>query len=337
MKFGAIGIDHLHIYGMSQHLINAGGKFTSWWSKGTPNPLAGFLKRFPDVPRKDHAGDVLNDPDIEMILIACIPKDRASWAIRAMEAGKDVMVDKPGCTTLAELAQIKEVAARTGRIWSVNYSERFEVPCVTKAAALVAEGAIGRVVQTLGIGPHRHNPHMRDPWFYQPEAFGGILTDIGSHQIDQFLFFTGSQDAEIKHASVANYANPKTPNMQDYGELSIQSPNGHGFVRVDWYTPDALPTWGDGRLTILGTEGYIELRKYFEAGEKRTDTLLLVNGTSCQKIDASNAGLPYFSNLIQDVAQRTETAMPQKHCFKVMELAIKAQILADENIREQAT
>ncbi len=329
MKFGAIGIDHLHIYGMSLNLIEAGGEFVGWWTQGTPKPLEGFKKRFPNIPNVASAEILLNDPDIEMIVISCIPKDRAAWAIKAMEAGKDVMVDKPGCVTEQELEQIREVCNRTGRIWSVNFSERFQVPCVTKAAELVKAGAIGKVVQTLGMGPHRHNPHMRSDWFYDPKAYGGILADIASHQIDQFLFFTGSDDAVIKHAAVANHKNPGTPTLQDFGEIVLRSENGHGYIRVDWYTPDALPTWGDGRLTILGTEGYIELRKYVDvAASDNTDTLILVNGERCERIDARDAGLPYFANLINDVKNRTETAMTQKHAFKVMELALKAQSVA---------
>lgn len=334
MKFGAIGIDHLHIYGMSQNLMAAGGEFAGWWTEGEPKPLAGFLKRFADIPRVPDAQTLFDDPEIEMILISCIPRDRAGWAIKAMEAGKDVMVDKPGCVTLEELDRIREVAARTGRIWSIDFSERFEVPCVTKAAELVQSGAIGKVVQTLGMGPHRHNAHMRSDWFYDPRSYGGILADIGSHQIDQFLFFTGSSDAEVVHASVGNYANPDKPDLQDFGEIVLKSDRGHGYVRVDWYTPDALPTWGDGRLTILGTEGYIELRKYVDvATSEATDTLLLVNGERCEKIDAREAGLPYFGRLIADVRNRTETAMPQAHAFKTMELALKAQALAERNAK----
>ncbi len=334
MKFGAIGIDHLHIIGMSQNLMNSGGEFVGWWTDGTPKLLEKFVKKFPGLPKVEDVNTLLDNPEIEMILISSIPCDRAGWAIKAMEAGKDVMVDKPGCITLDELARIKDTAQRTGRIWSVNFSERFEVPCVTKATELVRSGVIGKVVQTLGTGPHRHNPHLRSDWFYDPKSYGGILADIGSHQIDQFLFFTGSTDAEIVHAAIGNYANPDKPGLQDFGEIVLKSDQGRGYVRLDWYTPDALPNWGDGRLTILGTDGYIELRKYVDIDggtENRTDTIILVNGERCEKIDARDAGLPYFSKLIDDVRNRTETATAQTHTYKATELAIKAQLLAEEN------
>ncbi|NKX45732.1 Gfo/Idh/MocA family oxidoreductase [Roseibacterium sp. KMU-115] len=314
---------------MAANLIAEGAEFAGWWTDGAPNTLDGFVERFPSVPRVADPQALLDDPQIDLIAISCIPRDRAAWAVRAMEAGKDVMVDKPGCTTEAQLAELRSVQARTGRIWSVDFSERFEVPSVTLAAELVAQGAIGRVVQTVGLGPHRLNRATRPDWFFDRDAYGGILTDIASHQIDQFLFFTGSTDAEVTLASVGNFANPADPGLQDLGEIALRSDRGQGYIRVDWYTPDALPTWGDGRLTILGTGGYIELRKYVDVGQPGTDHLILVNGSRCERIDASGAGLPYFARLIADIRDRTETAMPQAHAFKVMELALRAQAIAE--------
>ena len=330
MKFAAIGIDHRHIFGMAANLMAEGAEFAGWWTEGEPEPLEGFVKRFPDVPRVDHWQALLDDPSIDLIVISCIPRDRAAHAIAAMAAGKDVMTDKPGCTTMAQLDAIMAMQAKTGRIWSVDFSERFEVPAVTRAAELVAQGAIGRVVQTVGLGPHRLNRATRPDWFFDRAAYGGILTDIASHQIDQFLFFTGAKDAQITLASVANIAHPDDPGLQDFGEIALSAPEGRGYIRVDWFTPDALPTWGDGRLTILGTEGYIELRKYVDVGGRPgTDHLVLVNGDRCEMIDASDAGLPYFARFIADIRDRTETAMPQAHAFTVMRLALQAQAMAE--------
>lgn len=333
LKIAALGIEHRHIFGMASQMMEVGAQFVGWWNEGDPEPMEGFQKRFSDTPRFNDMDALLSNTEIDLILIADIPSRRAELAIAAMEAGKDVMTDKPGCTTLEQLAAIKEVQARTGRIWSINFSERFEVPCVTRATELVESGAIGRVVQTVGLGPHRLNKPTRPDWFFDRDAYGGILTDIASHQIDQFLFFTGSTDAEISTACARNYANPETPGLQDFGELVLRNEHAHGYVRVDWYTPNALPNWGDGRLTILGTEGYIELRKYVDiANPASTDHLFLVTGDRYEKIDCSDAGLPYFERLKNDVLNRTETAMPQSHCFKVMELGIKAQMMAEGSL-----
>ncbi|MCB1833116.1 MAG: Gfo/Idh/MocA family oxidoreductase [Geminicoccaceae bacterium] len=330
ITLGVIGIDHRHIFGQLAGMQALGCTCKGWWTEGDPQPVEGFVKRFPDVPRVSDRRVLLDDPEIDMILLADVPARRADRAIEAMRAGKDVMTDKPGCTTRAQLDAIRACVAETGRIWSIDFSERFEVPAVTRAAELVHEGAIGRVVQTVGLGPHRLNAPTRPDWFFDEAMYGGILADIASHQVDQFLFFTGSTDAaEIVSSSIGNFANPDRPGLQDFGEILLRSDRGQGYIRVDWYTPDALPNWGDGRLTILGTEGYIELRKYVDvAGRDGTDHLFLVNGSRCEHIDASGAELPYFANLIRDVNERSQTAMSQEHCFRVMELALKAQAMA---------
>lgn len=331
IRFAAVGIEHRHIFGMSQNLLSAGAEMAAWWTEDTTDLVRPFAEKFPDVARADSLQQILDNPEIDLIVTADIASRRADIAVAAMQAGKDVMADKPGCTTLAQLARVQKAVAETGRIWTVDFSERFEVPSVTRAAELVAEGAIGRVIQTVGLGPHRLNAATRPAWFWQRDAYGGILADIGSHQIDQFLFFTGSTDAEIVSATAANYANPATPGLQDFGEIVLRSSQGHGYIRVDWYTPDALPTWGDGRLTILGTEGYIELRKYVDlGGAAGTDKVVLVNGKRCDYIDASDAGLPYFARLLNDIRHRTDTAMTQHHAFKVTELALRAQEMADK-------
>jgi len=329
IKFAAIGLDHRHIYEMVGRLIEHGAECVGWWTEGEPQPLAGFLKRYPDIPRVDDKRRLLEDPNVTLIVSAAIPADRASIAIAAMHHGKDVMVDKPGCTTAAQLAELRRVVAETGRIWSVNYSERFEVAAVTRAIELVGSGAIGRVVQTVGLGPHRLNRHLRPAWFFERERYGGVLCDIGCHQIEQYLTFTGSTDAEVVAASVGNFANPNDLGFEDFGDLLLRSEHAQGYMRVDWYTPDGLANWGDGRLTVLGTQGYIELRKYIDiAGRTGINHLFLVDRKQTRYVDCVDAGLPYYPNLIADCVDRTERAMSQAHCFKVMELAIRAEEVA---------
>jgi predicted dehydrogenase len=328
VRVAVIGLNHPHIYGQTRAVLDAGAELVAVFAE-EDDLAAAYLAAFSQARRVADKRAILEDASIALIISATVPDVRAATAIEVMRHGKDVMVDKPGVITMDQLHDVRRVQAETRRIFSVCFSERFEVRCAAKASALVAAGAVGRVVQTVGIGPHMLGLNPRPDWFYQRVRFGGILCDIGAHQCDQFLHFTGSTQAEVVASHIANHANPDTPELEDFGEVLLRGNGGSGYVRVDWYTPKGLGTWGDGRLMILGTEGYIELRKYVDiAGRPGGEHLFLVDGKGTQHIDCTREPLPYGPRLLADVRHRTETAMPQAHCFLALELALKAQALA---------
>ena len=332
LNLGVIGIDHGHIFDMLDEMLKEGCKCNYFWSEGSPLTLKEFNKKYPNIKRKTDKKEILNDDAIDMILISSIPKDRANLSIEALKAGKDVMVDKPGCTTLDQLNDLKKIVKETGKIWSVNFSERFHVAAVTKAEELVKDGIIGKVKQTMGIGPHRQGNYERPDWFYDRESYGGIITDIGSHQIHQFLVFTNSNNAKITHALAENTTRKEKPGFQDFGEINLTGNGGHGYIRLDWFTPDALSTWGDGRLFILGDKGFIEIRKYTDLAKSNNGNhLIYANNDEVKYINCSDVKLSYFRNLINDVLNRTETACSQNLTYLSMELAIKAQEIAEKN------
>ncbi|MBD0416115.1 Gfo/Idh/MocA family protein [Oryzicola mucosus] len=329
LRFAAIGLDHRHVYHLVGELIAAGAVCAGFCPQTSDaKVLEGFLERFPQLDPVDRER-LFDDPSIDIVVCAAIPRDRAAIAIRAMQAGKDVMVDKPGAITADEVDEIDCVARETSRLYSICFSERFVVRACEVASRLVAEGQIGRVIQTVGLGPHRLNRAIRPDWFFDPAAYGGIITDIASHQIDQFLHFTGAPDATIVSASTANHNLREMPAFEDYGEVLLHGGGASGFIRVDWFTPDSLKAWGDGRLFLLGTEGYIELRKYIDIdGRAGGDHVFLSNRAGTRHIDASHEPLTYFRNFLNDVRDRTSTAMPAGHALKVTRLAIEAQEIA---------
>ncbi|MGG6312370.1 Gfo/Idh/MocA family protein [Paenibacillus macerans] len=327
--FGAIGLDHGHIYGMSNGLTEAGASL-KWVYDPDPAKVENFCKAFPQVKAARSEEEILNDASVQLIAGAAIPSERCALGLRAMDAGKDYFTDKAPLTTLQQLEQAKEKVKKTGKKYAVYYSERLHNESSVFAGQLVEEGAIGRVLQVIGMGPHREG-NGRPDWFYEKEKFGGILCDIGSHQIEQFLFYTGAKDAVVQHAKVANYSHKEYPNFEDFGDASLVADNGAtGYFRVDWFTPDGLGTWGDGRLFLLGTEGYIELRKYIDvAREIPGDHVYLVNQDGERHIPVNGkVGYPFFGQLILDCLNRTEHAMTQEHAFKAAELCVKAQDLA---------
>jgi predicted dehydrogenase len=329
IRFAAIGLDHRHVYHLVGELIAVGAECVGYCPETSDaKVLEGFRERFPAL-RALPRDELFADATIGVIVSAAVPRDRAAIAVRAMRAGKDVMVDKPGAITIAEVDELERVARETGRIFSICFSERFVVRACEVASRLVANGAIGRVVQTVGLGPHRLNRAIRPDWFFDPAAYGGILTDIASHQIDQFIHFTGTANAAIVSAATANHAVPDVPAFEDYGEILLRGENASGFIRVDWYTPAGLKAWGDGRLFLLGTEGHIELRKYIDIdGRAGADHVFVVNAEGARHIDASAEPLTYFRRFLDDVRERSATAMPEGHALAVTRLAIEAQNLA---------
>jgi predicted dehydrogenase len=330
IKFSVIAINHGHIYGMIKAVQNGGGELVAVYAK-EPDLLAAFVKQYPTVKVAKSEAEILEDESIQLILSSGIPVERAPLGIKVMQHGKDFMVDKPGITSLKQLADVKKVQQETKRIYSIVYSEHFDNKATVKAGELVKAGAIGKVIQTIGLGPHRMTPKSRPEWFFDTKNFGGIITDIASHQFDQFLFFTGSTKAEIVSSQVGNLYHPEYPNFEDFGDITLRGNHGMGYIRVDWFTPDGLDTWGDGRLTILGTEGFIEVRKNTDiAVHKGANHLYLVTQKDTTYIDCNNSELPYGRQLVDDVINRTETAIKQDLCFLATELALKAQSKAQK-------
>ena len=330
IRFAVVGLNHSHIYGQTEAVLRGGGELAAVYAK-EPDLLAAYLKQFPQARTARSEREILEDDTIQLVVSAAIPDERAPLGIRVMRHGKDYMSDKPGITTLDQLAEVRRVQAETRRIYSIMYSERFENRATVRAGELVQAGAIGRVVQTIGLGPHRISPKTRPAWFWDRARYGGILCDIGSHQVDQFLFFTGSTTGEVVAAQAANVHNPQHPAFEDFGDMILRGDGGTGYVRVDWFTPDGLPTWGDVRLTILGTAGYIDLRKNVDiAGRPGGNHLFLVDHKETRYIDCRDVPLPYGPQLVSDIVNRTETAMSQAHCLLATELALKAQAKARE-------
>jgi len=325
IRFSVIGLNHGHINGQTQAVLRAGGELVAVYAK-EPELTAGFVKRFPTVEVARSEQEILDDKSIQLVVSAAIPDERAPLGIRVMRAGKDYMSDKPGMTTLEQLADVRKVQAETRRIYSIMYSERFENRATVKAGELVKAGAIGSVVQTIGLGPHRTSLKTRPAWFFERARYGGILCDIASHQADQFLFFTGSTQANVVASQVGNLHHPQHPGLEDFGDMMVRGDKGTGYIRVDWFTPDGLATWGDGRLTILGTNGFIEIRKNVDIGGRPGGShLFLVDQKETRYIDCTSVPLPYAEQLVADILNRTETAMTQVHCFLASELVLKAQ------------
>ena len=143
------------------------------------------------------------------------------------------------------------------------------------------------------------------------------------------MTYAGCSTAKVNFSRVANMANADKPGLEDFGEMSLTGDNGASFYsRVDWFTPDGLRTWGDGRTFVVGTEGTLEVRKYIDvARQAPASSLFLVNHSQERELEClGKTGFPFFGQLILDVINRTEYAMSQSHAFKAAELSMLAQL-----------
>ncbi len=330
--FAAVGLNHGHIYGMSNGLLEAGATL-KWVYDPDIEKVKAFQKEYPQAKAAESEEQVLQDPEVRLVAGACITSERAALGIRVMRAGKDYFTDKAPLTTLEQLEDVKQVIRETQRKYAVCFSERLQVESAVYAGQLIEQGAIGKVIQVLGMGPHRLNASSRPEWFFEKEKYGGILCDIGSHQIEQFLYYTGATDAKVISSKIANYNHPDYPELDDFGDATLIGNNGAtGYFRVDWFTPDGLSTWGDGRTFILGTEGYIELRKYVDVAKEETgEHVFWVDKEGEHYINVQGqVGYPYFGQFILDCINRTENAMTQEHALKAAELCVRAQLQAEK-------
>lgn len=332
--FAAMALDHGHIYGMTANLIAAGGR-CKWVHDPSPKKTDYFRQRFEGVRVATTPGEILDDPEVTLVAAAAIPNERAALGFDVMRHGKDYFTDKTPFTTLEQLREARSLTEETARKYACCFSERLQNEAAEYAVELVNAGVIGDVIQVIGLGPHRLNADARPDWFFDKARYGGIICDIGSHQMEQFLTYTGASDADVTMARVHNYANPDYPELEDFGDCSVVGNNGAaGYFRMDWFTPDGLRTWGDGRTTILGTRGFIELRKYIDIAhpEHRENNVYVVTGDGEEHHDVTGKiGYPFFGAFILDCLNRTDNAMTQAHTFKAAELCLEAQALADAN------
>ncbi|MCR9278198.1 MAG: Gfo/Idh/MocA family oxidoreductase [Pseudomonadaceae bacterium] len=335
--FAAAFLDHGHIAGQCNGLIDAGGTLTHVFEPDADR-LAAFLGRFPEVQPVSSFDELLADDSLHLIASAAIPDQRAGIGIQVLKSGKDYFTDKSPFTDLDQLAEVRQVVEKTCRRYFVYYAERVHNEAAWHAGELIADGRIGDVLHVVNLAPHRLAAAIRPDWFFDKARYGGIITDIGSHQVEQFLTYTGCTNAAVNFASVRNHGHPEYPGLEDFGEFSLTGAYDGAsgaeptfYSRIDWYTPDGMPVWGDGRTFITGTKGTLEVRKYLDLGRRAPASLiLLADADGVEEIDClERVGFPFFGQLILDVLNRTDHAMTQDHIFRAAQISMLAQQQAD--------
>ncbi len=333
--FSAAFANSRHVMLQIRTLIAGGGTFLSYYEPDDALAVQ-IANAWPHAKRTSSFEEILADSHVDMVTTSAIPNKRADIAVRAMRSGKDVLIDKAPCLTLNELEMLMEMQAQTKRIYAVFFSEHYANPATVEALRMVRSGSIGKLVHFSASAPHRLDAGIRQPWFFDEAQNGGILADIGSHQFEQFLSATGSNSAVIDWSRVSNLTHPELQGFSTMGEVCMHAGDVHGYFRVDWLSPEGLPSrnddgfvWGDGRLVLTGTSGTIEVRKNIDvAGRPDGNHLILVTGSDIQYIDCKQAITSFGGDLISDVIERPDRAVIQSRCFASIRLSLEAQAKA---------
>ncbi len=298
IKFAVCGMSHDHVNGMIGAVQRGGGELVAAWG-GEEDKLAAFRKKYPDVKLVTTQDEILDDPSVQLVLTSQIASERAGIAVRAMKRGKDVLSDKPGLTTLQQLAEVRKTIAETKRIYAIMYSELLEVKAAVYAGELIRQGAIGKVIQTINIAPHQIFQHGgeagggsgRPDWFWNPDQYGGILCDIGSHQVDQFLFFyridRGGEVVESCRSRMC--AIPNTRASKILATWFCAATAASVMCASTGSRPTAWEPGATAGSSILGTDGYsMEVRKYTNvvaSGHQGKNNLFVVDSKQARYID----------------------------------------------------
>ncbi len=330
MRFAVIGLSHAHIFSMTESILGVPGVACGGFCPEDTPVGVGFAGRFADLPRRSR-DDLLGDPAIDLVLCADVNGLRGSVLVAALEAGKHVFVDKPPVTTLEQLDAVQRAAEASGKLFFVYFGERLENPLPIKARQLVREGRIGRTVNYIGLGPHKLSIEHRPAWMFDPELYGGILNDIAVHQVELFRWLTGERVARFR-SRVGNFATPQHPTFQDFGDTWFEGEGGTaGYVRVDWFTPDALPTWGDIRQMLVGSEGTLELRNNINIGsaDPKPVLLLATRGSVPEAVDVADVDVGWAAQLVADVRDGVNRLMPHEETFAALRTVLSMQQQAE--------
>lgn len=330
MRFAVIGLSHAHIFSMTESLLSVPGVTCEGFCPEDTPVANGFAGRFQDLPRRSRE-DLLSDPAIDLVLCADVNGLRSAVLVAALKAGKHVFVDKPPVTTLEQLDAVRLATEDSGKLFFVYFGERLDNPLAVKARQLVREGRIGRTVNFIGLGPHKLSIEHRPAWMFDPDLYGGILNDIAVHQVELFSWLTGERVARFR-SRVGNFATPQHPTFQDFGDAWFEGDGGTaGYVRVDWFTPDALPTWGDIRQMLVGSEGTLEIRNTVNIGsaDPKPVLLLATRSTAPEAVDVTRVDVAWAPRLVADIRDGVNRLMPHEETFDALRAVLSMQQQAE--------
>jgi len=202
--------------------------------------------------------DLLKRDDIDAVVITAENAKHHGLAIKAAEAGKHILCEKPIAVTVEQADDMVKKAEKAGVKFQTCFVMRYHSTSIL-VKNLIEEGRIGKVLALVGTNKLNASLPLLRKWFTEPElSGGGAVMDHTVHLADLIRWYTKSEAAEV-YTEIGRNVNPDIK-VEDNFLTMLKMQNGAiGHIDGSWSYAAGLYTWGDVTMEILGTDGVILL------------------------------------------------------------------------------
>ena len=217
-------------------------------------------QRYPEATIVRNYEDILNDPEVELVLVNTPDYLHFEMAKQAIEAGKHVVVEKPFTKTSEEARELISLAHQNGVILSVYQSKRLDNGFQT-LQKILNDKLLGRVVEYEAHYDRYRNFIQEGSWKEDGDERTGVLFNLGSHIVDQTLVLFGIPKAVTAHLNVLRTGGRTTDNF----DIRLHYDNFNAILRCSYLVREMGPQYivhgTEGSFIKMGTDPQEELMK----------------------------------------------------------------------------
>lgn len=327
MKLAIAGLDHFHIHGFLKEALAIKETELVGLYDSVPEVLKKSVETY-EVKGYDNLEEMLDKSGADVIVTASVNNEKADIIVKSLERGFPVIADKPLVTTTDDYFRVKHVyeKIKNAKLYMM-LTERFNPPVYT-AKKYIEEGKIGKIVNMISIRPHKLNYETRPSWFFKKDLYGGLMNDLGVHDMDIFRWFADCEIVKIQSCFQGNIGYPELAEFSDHSEASVlMADDSTAYVRLDWLTPKAYPTHGDCRFIVIGTTGQLEIFTY------DNKVIFFNDDTPPQEIQTESRPFTLTEDIYANIKDPNhKMVISTEDVFKSTWAALKAQEVADADL-----
>ncbi len=318
MNIAFAGFRHAHIYGLyTKAKETPGVRVVGAWEEDA----AARLEARKTVSEPFYSGfdELLADPRVDAVAVGDYFGIRGERAIRALEAGKSVIADKPLCVSLAELERIRALALEKRLNVGCMLDLRYD-PAVRMARRLVREGRLGRVHAMGFTGQHPLDWGTRPMWYFEPGKHGGTINDIAIHGVDALRYITGLEFVRPVAARAWNAFAAEAPSFRDCAQFLAEFEGGAGLAADVSYAAQSGTAWhmpSYWRFNIWGENAAVE----FRYGSGRV--LIAEKGRDIEEIACPTVSDNWLTDFMKPFSEEAllDTLASQQAVLEIQQLA----------------